>query len=135
MKGIIAGLLAITLQTAFCQPSDSARLYHVPKWKLDVLLDAYAYDLPSCLSTVNKYSIASDSLKQAINAAMVLIDLRTQERDLKVKEAKDLDLLLKNNEAQQKVDLKLGKAKARKTGFLLGIGVLVIVEAFRLVSP
>lgn len=113
--------------TAFCQKSDSTRLVPVEKWKLERLLQAYFYTIPvydSAFKHYNKSLIAADS---TIKAAKRLIEIRTEERDLKVmevkalKEKQDIDhsIYIEQNKAQRK--------KGRKEGFIAGGGSVLLL--------
>lgn len=100
--------------------------YQVDKKKLDILLDNYFYDFPSCTLALDKSHQAIDSLKFALQKGVELIDLRTLERDLKVKEVLLMDSLRSNTEEIHRNQLKSEKKKGNKKG-IIGIALGVII--------
>jgi len=107
------------LQTAYSQKSDSTQERSILKWKLDILLDNYFYDMPACTLAVDKSRSAIDSLRVALTDGQTLIQLRTEQRDAKVNELTELrSALLATDEAT-----KLKVKKARKSGFIGGVSL------------
>lgn len=127
-------LIYFLLISSATYSQDSLRFYSVPKWKLDVLLDSYAYDLPSCNNSVVKLDSALHGLKIALTAGQTLIELRTKERDLKVDEVKELRQASIKTESLHKIDLKIQRKKSFKKGIGVGIGAFVIIEGIKLLG-
>jgi len=107
------------IQTAFSQKSDSTQERSILKWKLDILLDNYFYDMPACTLAVDKSRSAIDSLRVTLTNGQTLIQLRTEQRDAKVKEANELRLVIKASEEATKLKLK----RAKKRGFISGVSL------------
>lgn len=113
--------------TAFlqCFTQDSLRNVHVPAWKLSRMIDEVNAGR-ICDTLVNKLSQTVDSLKVALTAGQALIDVRTEERDLKVKESQLWESRFENKEALQKIELKRAKDKGNKKG-LAGVVVGILI--------
>jgi len=92
-------------------------LYPVLKWKLDRLLDVYAYKYPKAIETTIKLDSTVQGLKIALQEGNALIDLRTEQRDLKVIESDNLRQALTKTE-QAGV---LKEKQARKNGRTFGV--------------
>jgi hypothetical protein len=110
---------------------DSLRFVPVRAWQLSKLIDDAKLSR-SCDSAMQSTIKAWHSTENSLTLQTKVLNEVTISRNEYREKSEAQTLLLKNNEAQQKIDLKLGKAKARKFGFVCGIGVLVIVEALRL---
>lgn len=126
MKKILFAFL-VTLKLIPCSAqSDSLKTYPVPKWKLDILLDAYHYDLPACNSTLIKYAVAADSLQHALNAGSKVIELRTEQRDLKALEATQWQSLYINSEQKRNQEAKKGRKRLFKTTAISIVEAVII---------
>lgn len=128
MKKILFASLLILKPILCSAQQDSTRIYPVLKWKLDVLLDAFHYDLPACNRTVVDYSHAADSLKLALVAGEKVIELRTEQRDLKVIEATQWHTLYINSEDKRvKEGMKYRKKLIKTTLVAIGEAAVIIV--------
>lgn len=70
--------------------------------------------------TVSKSQATIDSLKLALNAGSELIELRTLERDAKVKEAELWSKRFENFEKLSEAEKKQAKRKGFKIGVIVG---------------
>jgi len=129
MKALFLSLSLVTMTgIAYCQS------YTLPS----VLFDSMVFEVSKGRSCDSLAAIRATRIKdqgeQLLNQDKALALSQTFGAD-KEKEVNKLSLLLKNNEAQQKIYLKLARKKSRKVGFIAGIGVLVIVEGIKLFTP
>jgi hypothetical protein len=103
-------------------------LYQVSKPKLDTLLDSYFYKLPVCTTHVNSLDSALQALRLTFNSQAVLLDLRTEQRDLKANEAVIWEQRFNNIVIYHKSELKAEKKKRLKiTLIAIGEAVLFII--------
>lgn len=79
--------------------------------------------MPACTLAVDKFKQSVDSLKFAVTAGQTLIDLRTNQRDLKVNEVIELR---KASEASKEAH-RIREKQQRKLGRIEGIGLSGIV--------
>jgi len=105
----------------------------VLKWKLDRLLDAYAYDLPKCGQTVVKLDSAVQGLKIALQAGNELITLRTLERDIQVRINEKSDSIASNSSVIHRAELKAARKKGNRKlviGSVVGFILAVALHSF-----
>jgi len=118
LRGIIYSLLFIS-SSLYAQ--DSTKLYPIPKYKLDRLLDIFHYDYPACQQSNKDLSTALDSMKYALHVADTLIQIRTLERDLKVEECNSWRHLTEVNKSIHKSETR--QIRRQRNKLLLGLGV------------
>lgn len=108
--------------TLYCQS------YQVDKGKLETLLQAYFYTLPACDSTVNALNITLEKFNITFNEQSKIIELRTQQRDLKVIEANLWQKRFENAANIHQMELKQAKKKGRKQGVILtGMPAILLI--------
>lgn len=90
------------------------------------MLDNYFYDYPACKLTVSTTRQAVDSLKYALTEGQKLIELRTEERDLKVLETSNLRQALAAQEKLTKVEVKKARKKGFRVGFIIGVSLSLL---------
>lgn len=127
MRLLIYYLLFVS-STIFAQ--DSLRFVPVRAYILSKMIDEVKLGR-SCDSTLNATIKAWHSTENSLTSQTeVLKELETS-RNLWRERSEAQTLLLQNTDKQHEIDLKLGKRKARKVGFIGGISVLVVVETVR----
>jgi hypothetical protein len=109
---------------------DSLRIVGVKAWQLSRLIDDAKLSR-SCDSAMQATIKAWHSTENSLTLQTKVLSEVTISRNEYREKSEAQTLLLKNNEAQQKIDLRTGKNKARKVGFIGGIAVLVAVETAR----
>jgi len=132
MRSVI--IYVLILVSANVQAQDSLRIVGVKAWQLSRLIDDAKLSR-SCDSAMTATIKAWHSTENSLTLQTKVLNEVTISRNEYREKSEAQTLLLKNNEAQQKIDLRISRKKGFKRGVVLGIGVLVIVEVVKLVSP
>lgn len=124
---IIVGLLLLPGWTAYCQgSSDSARTVPVVYWKLERLLDAFFYDLPSALKTIQTQATALDSIRAALNDSKEVVTAVSKENEILEQQVNVQENKADNLNLLHKSELKQERKKGFKKGLTIG-AVLALI--------
>lgn len=100
----------------------------IPKWKLERLLQSHFYILPPCDSTVNSLNVTLEKFNITFNEQSKILQLRTEQRDLKVLEADLWQRRFENQKDIHKTELKEATKKGIKLGSILtGIPAILLI--------
>jgi len=131
MRYLIYYLLFVS-STVFGQ--DSLRLVPVRAYILSRMIDEVKLGR-SCDSALTATIKALRSTENSLQKQSNLLSEVTKSRDLWKSTSETKDSLAVNVGKQNDIDLKLGKKRARRTGFVLGVGIWVAYEAVKLFKP